>query len=76
MSMIILSLMTILGQIGPFSTPMKDEAENPVVDGELFQHVRAADCSWCLDEVKGAHRELVVSLEKEKQMRWLMLTRT
>lgn len=46
MSMIILSLMTILGQIGPFSTPMKDEAENPVVSMD----VRSCTPSACMGQ--------------------------
>jgi hypothetical protein len=50
------------------------EDASVVVDGYLFQEVSANDCTWCLEDVKDG-RQLTITLEKKKQMTWLMLTR-
>ena len=50
-----------------------------VVDGTLFQEISAKDCTWAIEDVPKAQqgeRKLVLSLEKKKKMRWLMLMRS
>jgi hypothetical protein len=51
--------------------------EEAVVDGRLFQRIDVDESNWALESVvAGAPtRALVVTLTKEKQMRWLQLTR-
>lgn len=46
-----------------------------VVDGKLFQKVDAGSCSWGLEDGPAGMRTITVSLEKEKEMRWIVLTR-
>jgi len=49
-----------------------------VVDGFLFQEVDPEGCTWHVEDDKASSagmRKLVISLEKRKQMRWLVLTR-
>jgi hypothetical protein len=45
------------------------KGETPVIDGQLSELVKPADCSWTIVDVKGG-REIQVSLVKKEGMHW------
>jgi hypothetical protein len=51
--------------------------QQAVADGRLFQRIDADDSTWALESAapNGSSRQLVLTLSKEKQMRWLQLMR-
>jgi hypothetical protein len=51
------------------------EAQREVLQGELFQRVRADECSWSISTVAG-ERVLQVTLAKQKPLRWLGMLRS
>lgn len=53
------------------------EGAQAVVNGRLFQRIDLAESNWTLESAApgAVTRVLTVSLAKEKQMRWLQLTR-
>jgi hypothetical protein len=51
------------------------EAQRDVLTGELFQRVRADECSWTLASVGGA-RVLQLTLTKQQNLRWLGVLRS
>ena len=51
------------------------EAQRDVLSGELFQRVKADECSWSLANA-GAERVLQVTLAKQQPLRWLGVLRS
>ena len=47
-----------------------------LLDGELFQAVRASECTWTLTDSGLGSMELRITLTKAHSMRWLMILRS
>jgi len=51
------------------------EAQREVLSGELFQRVKADECSWSL-ATQGGERVLQLTLTKQQPLRWLGILRS
>ena len=51
------------------------EGQRDVLQGELFQKVRADECSWSIANV-GPDRVLQLTLAKQQPLRWLGVLRS